>query len=54
MLKWGCLKVKAFKTTTYKKAEVFNFGFFMLIDNIFNLLTVQLLTNSEHRNIKNI
>ena len=48
MHKWEYTKVKAFKTTTYKKAEVKNFSFFMLIDNIYNLLTVQLFTNSEH------
>ncbi len=49
MRKWVFSKVKPFKTTTYKKTEDLIFSFFMLIDNICDLLTVQLLMSSEHR-----
>ena len=45
MLIWVFLKVKSFKTTTYKKAEVYYFSFFMLIDNILNWLPA---CNIEH------
>lgn len=48
MLKWACTKAKALKSKLLEKTEVDNFSFFMLIHNSYNLLTVQLLTSSEH------
>ena len=46
MLKWVYLKGNSLVITSYKNLEGQLQVFFMLINNIYNLLTVKLLTSS--------